>query len=51
MRQHLNSSEKLLQRRSAEVQYECNFAEVKVHSIKQIFFQKLSANHKEQSLP
>ena len=51
MRQHLNNSEKVLQRGREEVQHECNFAVVKVHSIKQILFQKLSANHKEQSLP
>ena len=39
-----DSSEKLLQRGRKKGQYICDFGEGRVHSIKHIFFQKLSAS-------
>lgn len=44
-----SSGEKLLQRGKKE-QYICDFGEGRVHSIKHIFFQKLSAISLEKSL-
>ena len=52
------SSEELLQRGSGEGRYICDFGEERVHVIKHIFFQKvsaglmkLSASHKKQLSP